>query len=159
MVTTARAARSSERGFSLIEILVATAIIATLLAIAYPNLATLASGARLEGAARTLVLELQKSRLRAIAEGKCCRVTFNGATRRYQLESKAGVTPCGTDAFTNDGAARVIDDTGAIVVTASASPTFDSRGRASTTSVITLTAPNGAVLLAAVNAAGRVNVQ
>ena len=58
-------------GFSLLEILVSTAIIGTLLAITYPRLAALASISRLDGSVRALSLELQKSRLRAELSFPC----------------------------------------------------------------------------------------
>jgi prepilin-type N-terminal cleavage/methylation domain-containing protein len=148
-----------QHGFSLLEVVVCVAIAGALLATTYPRLATMVSGARLDGAARTLALELQKTRLRAIAEGKCFQVSFNATARTLQIANKAGVTPCGTTGFTNDGAARKLDDSGAIAVSATASPVFDTRGNGSTTAVITLTALDGSVRLAAVNAVGRVNVQ
>jgi len=148
-----------ERGFSLLEILAATAIAGVLLAIGYPRLSTLLTASRLDGAVRALAADLQKSRLRAIAEGKCVRLTFDSAAGTYQVASKAGVTPCGSDGFANEGPPRKIDEGSALRVAATASPTFDPRGRASTTSVMTLTAPDGATRLAAVNAVGRVNVQ
>ena len=148
-----------ERGFSLLEILVSTAVIAILLAIAYPRLSSLLPGTRVDGAVRRLAVELQKSRLRAIAEGKCVRVTFDVVNAKYQSASKSGVIPCGTDGYTNDGGPRVIDDAGAIRVAATASPTFDPRGRTPTASVITLTATDGSSRIAAVNAVGQISVQ
>lgn len=150
---------AADEGFSILEVLVAVGLIGASLAIATPRMASLVSGYRLEGAARGLALDMQKTRLRAIAEGKCFQVAFGTADRTYQVSSKAGATPCDTTGFSNDGSARKIDDAGAIAVTATASPVFTPRGLAETASVVTLTAPNGAVRLVATNAAGRVHVQ
>lgn len=136
------------------------AIIAAVLFLTYPRLSVLAASYRLEGAARGLALELQKVRLRAIAEGRCFQVSFNASTRRYQIASKAGSTPCGTTGFaTMEEPPRALDDASAIAVSATASPVFEPRGGASTSAVITLTAATQAVRLVAVNGAGRVNVQ
>ena len=149
----------SSRGFSLVELMVVVGLVAVLLAIGYPRLATLAAIYRLEGSARNVALSLQKVRMRAIAEGKCFQVTFDGAAQTYQVQSKTGVTPCGTTGFANDGVAQRIDDAGAITLSASASPVFDTHGAASTTGVITLTNRDASIRLVAVNAAGRVDVQ
>ena len=144
--------------FSLVELMVVVGLIAVLLAFGYPRLARLMAIYRLQGSAQTLALTLQKVRLRAIAEGKCFQVTFDGSAMTYQLLSKATL-PCGTTGFTNDGVAQKIDDATAITVSASASPVFDTRGGGSTTSVVTLQNRDGDSRLVAVNAAGRVNVQ
>jgi prepilin-type N-terminal cleavage/methylation domain-containing protein len=147
------------RGFTIVELLVVVAIVAVVTVFTSPRLATLVSVYRLEGAANGLALNLQKTRLRAIAEGKCLQVTFDTMAATYQVLSKAGTLPCGTTGFTNDGAAQTIDDSGVIAVSSTSSPVFDARGRGATLSVITLTAPDGAVRLVAVNAAGQVRVR
>ncbi|MGH7899031.1 MAG: GspH/FimT family pseudopilin [Candidatus Binatia bacterium] len=147
------------RGFSLVEMVVAIGFIAILLAIGYPHLARLAAIYRLEGSARNLALTFQKVRLRAIAEGKCFQVTFDGAARTYRVLSKAGTTPCGISGFTNDGVAQKLDDADTISVAATASPVFDARGGAPTPSVVTLANRDGGVQLVGVNGAGRVHVQ
>lgn len=158
-VSSDRHGMAAQDGFSLLEALVVVAMIGVTLAVASPRMAAFVSGHRLEGAARGLALELQKVRLRAIAEGRCFQVAFSGGARSYQVLSKAGATPCGSSGFANDGAARPIDDAGAIALAAAASPVFTPRGLAETTTVVTLTAPDGSVRLVAANAAGRVDVQ
>lgn len=158
-VAPARNVTRAVGGFSILELLVVIAMIGVIFATASPRMASLVAGYRLEGAAQNLALDLQKVRLRAIAQGKCFQVTFNTSDATYQVLSKAGATPCGTIGFANDGSARKVDDAGAIAVVATASPVFATRGVVDTASVVTLTAPNGAIRLVAVNAAGRVNVQ
>jgi len=147
------------RGFSIIELMVTLGVVGTLLGAAYPSVSALAANYRLEGAARNLALTLQKVRLRAVSEGRCFQVSFAAGARTAQVAKKLGASPCGSTGFSNDGAAQAIDDAGRIATSATASAVFDTRGGAETTSVITLTAPNGAVRLVAVNAVGRVNVQ
>lgn len=139
--------------------MVGVGLVAVLIAVGYPRLARFAAIYRLEGSARNVALSLQKTRLRAIAEGKCFQVTFDGTAKTYQVLSKAGVTPCGTTGFANDGSAQKIDAVGAIAVSATASPVFDTHGAASTTGVVTLTNSDANIRLVAVNAAGRVDVQ
>ena len=148
------------RGYSALELAVVMGIVAVVLAVAYPRVATLAAGYRLEGAARNLALVLQKVRLRAIAEGVCFRITFDGSAKTYQVQQgSAGGSACPSVTYTNDGSAQSIDDVSSVALSATASPVFDTRGACSTTSVVTLTGRTGGIRLVAVNSAGRVNIQ
>lgn len=148
-----------EPGLTIIELLVVIGIVAVVSALTFPRLAAVASLQRLDGAANGLGLNLQKTRLRAIAEGKCLQVSFDSAAREYQVLSKTGTIPCGDSGFVADGLGQTIDDAAAIALSSTANPIFDAQGRGATPSVITLTAPNGAVRLVAVNAAGQVRVR
>jgi Tfp pilus assembly protein FimT len=140
---------------------VVVAVSALAATVAYPRLASLPAGYRLEGAARNLALSLQKIRLRAIGEGVCLQVTFDTVANTYRvMRGTGGGSGCtGVTYPTSDGPAEQIDDAGAIVLSATANPVFDTRGVAPTASVVTLTARTGAVRLVGLNAAGRVSIQ
>ena len=98
---------------------------------------------RLEGAARDLAAELQKAHGRAVAEGKCIRVTVDASAKTYQVEPSPNSVCSGYVAET----ARKIDDAESITVTITNTPVFQSRGTLAfgTGSQITLTNQAGAV--------------
>ena len=144
----------SAAGFSLLEIIGVLAIIAIVVTLGYPRLATLSSIYRLEGAARNLAADLQKTRFRAIAEGTRFQVAFDIGARTYQIQKETS-----PGSFANDGSAKPVDDANSITILATANPIFTPRGGAQSTSIVTLTARNGAVRLVAVESPGRVHVQ
>ena len=149
-------------GMSLIEVLVAITLIGVIAAFTWPRLPTLFPIYQLEAAARTLALELAKTRARAIAENRCFQVVFDTSAKTFQKQSKAGTPSCGTTGFaadSKDGAARNIDSSGTITVSATANPVFETRGSVSTTSVVTLTNTAGASKTVNVTPTGRVYVQ
>jgi type II secretion system protein H len=150
-------ARKSPRhaGFSLIELMVIVAVAAVLVSIAWARMSTLAPIYQLEGAARNLATELQKTRSRAIAESKCFQVAFNVAARTYQVQSRT----CTAVGWTNAGAAQKVDDGDGLTLTVSANPAFEPRGTVSSPAVITLTNGAGAARTVFVQSTGRVNVQ
>ena len=65
-----------ERGFSLIELVVVTAIILTISAIAVPNMMNVIANARLRGAATSLSGILQSSRMYAVKQNRTMTVRF-----------------------------------------------------------------------------------
>lgn len=151
--------RSKQRGFSLLELLVVLVIAGILLAWGYPRLATLANSYRLDGAAWRLVTELQKVRLRAVAEGTPLRVVFDTAARTYRIQKQ---TPSGS--WVDDGPARSLDDLGRLSVAlspAGRSPTFTPRGvvESGTEVVVQLAAPTGGQRLVFVQVQGRIYVR
>lgn len=125
------------KGFSLIEVLVVITIGGILLTIAWVRMSTLVPIYRLEGAARGLATEIQKAHGRAVAEGKCIRVTINPGAKTYQVEPSPNSVCSGYVAET----ARKVDDTDSIAVAVTNNPVFQSRGTlvAGTGSQITLT--------------------
>lgn len=146
--------RHWQRGFSLLELVGVVSIFGILVAFGYPRLSTLAAIYRLEGAARNLAADLQKTRFRAIAEGTRFQVVFDNTAKTYQVQKE---TASGT--FTNDGAAMSVDDARTLTVSASAAPRFNSRGNVETVTVVTLIARNGATRLVGIQSTGRIYVQ
>jgi prepilin-type N-terminal cleavage/methylation domain-containing protein len=149
-------------GFTLIEVTVALSLIAILLAVLYPRMSRFAAVYRLEGAARNLAATLQKTRLRAIAEGRCYEVTFDGTAKTYLVRSWRGVTPCGAFSAGADqktGVAQKIDDADVIGLSATADPIFTPRGATTVQTVVTLTNRDGNNRLVAANPVGRIDVR
>lgn len=76
-------ARRTERGFSLIELLMTVAIAGTLLAIGVPALLDVTENSKLTGAARELERELQTARLKAVTNNRPLRVRLNCPAAGY----------------------------------------------------------------------------
>jgi type II secretion system protein H len=158
--------RVDRRGFSLIEFLVVLVVVAIASALAYLRLGGILPVYRLDGAARSLALELQKVRGRAVGEGRCFQVVFDAGARTYRVRSKAGVRPCGTTGFDSvETPALAVSDSGAIGIQdphhdgAPESPVFDPNGRVSTPSVVRVFDDVGGARNVYVQATGRVHVQ
>jgi prepilin-type N-terminal cleavage/methylation domain-containing protein len=73
----------SERGFSLIELMMVIAVAATLMAISVPGLMDLSEGMKLGSAAREVERELQGARLKAVSVNRTMRVRLNCPTAGY----------------------------------------------------------------------------
>jgi prepilin-type N-terminal cleavage/methylation domain-containing protein len=80
----------STRGVSLLEILIATAIFASLLGIGLPRLSRLRAPYALSGATRQVAAAMQAARMRAIARNVRYRVNFNTSAKTYTLEREVG---------------------------------------------------------------------
>ena len=76
--------KSNENGFTLIEMLIAIAIFATLVAIAIPTFKTFLAQRRLNGAARELQTNLAALRMQAVAENKWMALYVNNS-HQYTL--------------------------------------------------------------------------
>lgn len=79
--------RSATAGFTLVELLVAFAIVALGAVVAVPILSDPAPGARVRAAARELVAGLREARSEAILRNREVVVTLDLETRSYQLSS------------------------------------------------------------------------
>ena len=94
----------SERGFTLIDMLVVTSLIGILMAITVPNVLASLDAVRLGQAARVVERELQVAKSRAVAKGRAMRVRFNcpsaGTYRITELIGTVSV-PVAADLATN----------------------------------------------------------
>jgi general secretion pathway protein H len=79
--------RSSTAGFTLVELMVAFAIVALGAVIAVPFLSDPAPAARVRAAARELVASLREARSEAILRNREVVLTLDLETRSYQLSS------------------------------------------------------------------------
>ncbi len=94
--------RTNQAGFTLMEIMVATAIFAILCAIAVPNYISWLPGHRLRSAAADIRSNLQLTKMQAIRENRYYAVFFDPANNRYQI------VDCGADGSYNTADDQVV---------------------------------------------------
>ncbi|MFQ5849168.1 MAG: GspH/FimT family pseudopilin [Candidatus Binatia bacterium] len=144
---------TATRGFTLLHVLVAIAILSTLAAIAVPNWGTLLPGYRLNSAARQVATELQSARNRAMAEYRRFKVVFDTATTfTVQREQTPGLE----DYAVSSGPKSLPSG---ITAAFTGTPVFQPRGDASQAVTITLTNSKGDTRQAVVSLTGRVDIQ
>lgn len=81
------------RGFTVIELMVALAIVAIIVKTALPNFLTWMPTLKLSGAARQIATDLQLARVQAIAKNASQAVTFNTAAGSYTFGSESRSLP------------------------------------------------------------------
>ena len=81
---------NNKRGFTMIELMVAIAIISILAAVAVPNFEAWLSGHRLSSSARDIYSLYQLARLRAVKEKSDVLVSINDATGEYSAFADNG---------------------------------------------------------------------
>ncbi len=135
----------TDRGYSLMELLVACAIAGAVMGAAAPRIPAMLSSFALQNTTFQIANDLRLARERAIATNGKGRIVF--ASGNYRLRRE---TPPGSDSYVDDGAVRTVPD-GTTVTPNPVDPTFDSRGlvtapytitiaNASNTKTITVTA-------------------
>lgn len=87
------------RGFSLLEVLVVTGIVATLSAVTVPRMLSTIDTMNLTAAATSVQGAIQSTRYLSIMRGYPYQVVLSSTTRSYQLANK----PIGTSSFANVG--------------------------------------------------------
>jgi Tfp pilus assembly protein FimT len=75
--------RKHSPGLTLVELIIAMAIVMICLAVAMPDIATFSSGYKLKAAAREVASDLQLARLLAVKENKAFQVIFG--SNSYQV--------------------------------------------------------------------------
>ena len=73
----------SDRGFSITELMLTVAVVATIAAAAVPVMGDLSAGIKLNEAARTVERELQDARLKAVSSNRSLRVRLNCPAAGY----------------------------------------------------------------------------
>lgn len=140
----------SVSGFTVLELMVAIGIAATVLSVAVPSFLTWLPTLRLSSAARQVATDLQVARMKAISRNTSYTVNFTPSTGAYTF------TPgTGTDTDSRDVGQLY---PGITISSVSANPVFTPRGTASTTGTVTLS--NGtATKQVQVSTVGRVIIQ
>ena len=151
----------TNEGFSLVELIVAVAMMGIIVLLGYPYVASYLQAAQLRGAAEELVTMINGARQMAIARNTTVCVTLSGTTATYRTGVSSGCT--GGTLFTGAGTAS--DGTmrlqNSMQISAStASVTFTSLGGATPAGTYTVQNPTtGSTLSVVVSAAGRVTIQ
>lgn len=78
---------SSERGVTLVELLVVIAVLSVLLTLSAPSLSGYLTGKRVEGVTNELVADLQWARTESVSRNALVRIRFNSSTA-YQIETE-----------------------------------------------------------------------
>ncbi len=99
--------KRSQAGFTLMEIMVATAIFAILSSIAIPTFFGWLPGYRLRSATSDIRSNMQKIKMMALKSNKECAIVFDAGNNRYQLISDKG--PDGTFGTADDTVLKIID--------------------------------------------------
>ena len=100
----AHKAWSSQRGFTLLDIIVVVSIIAVLAAIAVPSVAASLDGMRLGQAARQVEREMQTAKSRAVGKGRVIRIRFDcPVVGQYRITELIGTpsAPAAADSAAN----------------------------------------------------------
>lgn len=146
----------SPRGYSLIEVAVATAITAIVSAIAAPNFVTLSARYQLTSAAHQVGFDVARARMKAIGENVYCRVVFatDESGHRYWLErSENGTT------YTVDGAVTRLPSRVSLSSLPSTIPTYNRLGLGTGTAVINLVNTSGETKTVRINRLGKVAIE
>src|SRR5262245_65943729 len=93
-----RSPGSTERGFSLVELMLTVAFAITLLTIAVPVMTDVSDGSKLNGAAREIERELQSARLKSVSTNRLLRGRLNcpGTGRYRTVEYRASPRGAGS---------------------------------------------------------------
>jgi len=142
--------KRSERGFTVMELMVVVGLMAIISAIAMPSFISWLPSYRLSAGARQVAGDLQLARMKAISQNTTYRLNFISGTQ-YRLEKDAG--------FTLESGPFTLP-TGITASPTGATSEFQSRGTASATDDITLTNDGGTTVRhVCIKTVGRVHIE
>lgn len=143
-----------QNGFTLMELMVVIAIMATLAAVAVPNFVAYRDNQSLGAGAREILGAIKKTRMRAVIEQRTALITFDPDADTYLtfLDDGSGGGVAGNDVQDGTEATIVsgklpgnVDMTGAAFGTFGAKNRFDMRGMASFNGNVTLANSRGLI--------------
>ena len=147
--------RARSRGHSFIEVLTATVVMATVLAIGLPNMVNLRKPYKVIGATRQLAADLQVARQRAIARNARYRISFNTTANTWRLERE---TAPSSNTWTPDGGAQSLPSGAAFGSISGASSVFNSRGMLSAAVSVPVTMSGAHTRTVNVNVLGKTSI-
>ena len=142
-------ARGPERGTSLLEILIGTGVLLTLLSIGLPRLSTLRAPYALVGATRQITAAVQAARQRAIARNVRYRVSFVADPAGYTVERDNAGT------WVADLPMRRLPDGATIGTVTPGNPIFDTRGMLAATVTVPVTVTGAGTKTVTLNVLGK----
>ena len=143
---------ASSRGATLLDLLIASAILLLLLAIAIPNLSRLRSPYALAGATRQIAAALQATRLRAIAHNVRYRVNFDAAHASYTIEREQ------TGSWIADSAPQPLPRGAQLGAALPGNPIFDTRGMLGAEVTVSVTVTGSGTRTVTVNLLGKTTI-
>lgn len=145
-----------QKGFSVLELMVALIIISIIAGISIPVYLNMKPQLRLNGAARQVMGDLAKARMKAISQNNEYKIFFDIDNHQYQIlddDDNDGTIDSGEEVTTRDIQTEYYDTT----FSATANPIFHPKGNASPSTSITLTSPAGEKTIT-VSIAGRIKI-
>ncbi len=143
--------KRSERGFTVMELMVVVGLMAIISAIAMPSFVSWLPSYRLSAGARQVAADLQLARMKAISQNTTYRLNILTGGTQYQLEKDAG--------FTLESGPFTLPP-GITASPTGATSEFQSRGTASATDDITLTNDGGTTVRhVCIKTVGRVHIE
>jgi Tfp pilus assembly protein FimT len=140
------------RGTSLLEMLAAMGILASVLAIGVPNLVRLRAPYATSNGARQIVSALEAARQRAIARNTRYRVRFTNNSGNYVIERD------NSGSWVVDGGTQVLPSGASVGSVSPSNPTFDSRGMLTGTITIPVSATGARTKTVTVNVLGHATI-
>jgi Tfp pilus assembly protein FimT len=146
------ARHSKSRGTTLLDVLVATAIMLVLLAIGVPNMARLRSPYALAGATRQIAADLQATRQRAIARNVRYRINFDAAHASYTIEREQAGN------WVSDSAPQPLPTGAQLGAVTPSNPIFDTRGMLAAQVSVPVTVTGSGTRTVTVNVLGKTTI-
>ena len=126
----ARNGRAACRGWTLVELVIAVAIIGLILKISLPLMQNTMLNYRLGSAASSVAASIQQTRYQAIMNGCYYTIAFTAGSTTYQVQAQAstGTPPVCASTFTNVGGATSWASGGGVSVVSSTTLEFGPTG-------------------------------
>ncbi len=147
----------NKKGFTLLELMIALAVMGIIAAIAAPNFSYYMAERRLNGAARMVMSDLMMARQKAVSQNNQFKVFFNTDHHGYRIlddDNGDGSTTTGEAVEVKDIQRDYYD----VTFSASADPVFSPRGTAFGTTVTLTSARTGGSRYVRVASTGRVKI-
>jgi Tfp pilus assembly protein FimT len=147
------ARRRRSRGTSILEVLTATGIMMTLLAIGLPNLRRLQAPYILSGATHQVEASMQMARQRAIARNARYRIVFDTTAKSYTLQRETTA-----DSWVSDGGAIKLPKGASIGSVSPGNPVFSTTGILPATVSVPITVASSGTRTVTMNVLGKTTI-